>query len=58
MKLKFNIYYMIFMKKLQYYNTLNNKNIHTRSHRVQLRSKLIDLPTIYSSESKIGSLGE
>jgi hypothetical protein len=46
------------MKKLQYFNTLNVKKIHTISYAGQIRSKLIDLPTIYSSEPRVGNLGE
>lgn len=58
MKLRFSIYYIVFMKKLQYLSILNVKNIHTKSHSRHIRSKQIDLPTIYSSEPRVGNLGE
>jgi hypothetical protein len=49
---------MRFMKKLQYYDIINIKKTYVRTHGVQFRSKLLDLPTIYSSEPKVGNLGE
>jgi hypothetical protein len=58
MKLKFNINNTNFMKNLYYHNDKNMKNIHRISLARQIRSKLIDLPAIYSSESRVGNLGE
>lgn len=57
MKLKFNIFNILIINKLQCITQFNIINIYTRLHDGQPRSKLIDLPTIYSSEPKVGSLG-
>ncbi len=56
MKLKFNIFIIFIINKLQYMIQLNIINVQTRLHGGQPRSKLIDLPTIYPSEPKVGSL--
>ena len=58
MKLKFNIYnrYLLRFLYINYINIM--KNTHHRSLAGQNRSKLLDFPTIYPSESKIGNLGK
>ncbi len=56
MKLKFNIFNVFIINKLQYITLINIINVQTRLHGGQSRSKLIDLPTIYPSEPKVGSL--
>lgn len=46
------------MKNLQYSSILYVKNIGTGSHDGQIRSKQIDLPTIYCSQPRVRNLGE
>ncbi len=57
MKSQFNTYNGNKMNIFEYLYEYNMKNITTRSCNGQIRSKLIDLPTIYSSGPKVGSLG-
>ena len=57
-KMKIYTYKTKFMNNLQYSNILNIKKTHTGSHLGQHRSKQIDLTTIYSSATKVGSLEE
>ncbi len=57
MKSKFNIYNMNLMYKLQYSYIINIKNTYRKEYTGHNRSKLIDLPAIYSSELKTWILG-
>ena len=57
MKLKFNINSLNLLKFLYIHGILYTKNIYQRSSIGHNRSTLLDFPTIYPSESKIGNLG-
>jgi hypothetical protein len=58
MKSKFNIFNIKVINNLQDLTNLFVKNTYTRSDKRIARSKLIDLPTIYPSESVIGIRGK
>jgi hypothetical protein len=57
MKSKYNINNQILINNLQYISKLCIKYIYARSDKRIVRSKQIDLPTIYSSEITIEILG-
>jgi len=54
LKSKINIFIVNIMYKFIYFNENSRKLAILRSAKNQNRSKLIDLPTIYCSESKNG----
>jgi len=58
LKSKINMFMVNIMHKFIYFNESSRKLAMTRSAKNQNRSKLIDLPTIYSSELKRSRIGD